>query len=472
MEEVQKIALFIDADNVSAKFGKLIMNCLEKRGEVFIRRIYGNWEKSHLHKWNEWTLTYGFHTVHQIDFSSGKNATDMTLAIDAMDVLYKHQATIFAIVSNDSDFTPLAVRLREHGVSVIGIGSKVSSVSFRNACNEFMLLDTVAEEVKIDVATDTVLAETTILSDATTKPLDAHAKIAELERKISLLEQQITTPKVSAYVRMTAEENRNSALQKSTGKISQRIIIKNLLPADSKPADAEKISDVENSAEVDAKTTPVEKSVADAQKNSDAKKVDAAQKPPQVAKTTVAAKVEPTPKEKVAAPKIVTTAQQKKAVATKSTATKAATTVTTQKTSDEKKSATKDKTVSVELKSTVPAQTSKPEEKKVPSPDDSKKAERERALNERFMQCGQNGMRNPKKKMQQIHDVLRETAKLHGDKDGFVPLTFVGQDLNKKKLGFTVKDFGYNSLNEFIGDFPDLYELTHTKPRSFRYRCI
>ena len=81
-------------------------------------------------------------------------------------------------------------------------------------------------------------------------------------------------------------------------------------------------------------------------------------------------------------------------------------------------------------------------------------------------------MRNPKKKMQQIHDALRESARLHGDQNGFVPLTFAGQDLKKKNLGFGVKDFGYTLLNEFISDFPDLYELTHTKPRSFRYRCI
>ena len=448
MEEVQKIALFIDADNISAKYGKLIMSNLEKRGEIFIRRIYGNWEKFYLHKWNDCILTYGLNTVHQIDFSTGKNATDMTLAIDAMDVLYKHQATIFAIVSNDSDFTPLAVRLREHGVSVIGIGSKVSSVSFRNACNEFMLLDSATEEEKTDATTDTVLVETTaISSDASIKPVDANAKIAELERKISLLERQISEPKVSAYVRMTAEENKNSALQTSTNRISQRIIIKTRA-TDSKVVDAEK------PAEVEKKSADVEKkSVED-------------KKPVEVAKNSadVSKKVEPVPNPKVAAPKIVTTTRKKNSVVTKTAA--------SSEPSTEKISVAEDKVTAVELKPAVPAQIEKSVDEKTQSPEDLKKAEHERTLNERFIQCGQNGMRNPKKKMQQIHDVLRESARLHGDKDGFVPLTFVGQDLNKKKLGFTVKDFGYTSLNEFIGDFPDLYELTHTKPRSFRYRCI
>ena len=160
----------------------------------------------------------------------------------------------------------------------------------------------------------------------------------------------------------------------------------------------------------------------------------------------------------------MTTTQKKKSVVTKNAA--------SSEPSTEKISVAEDKVTAVELKPAVPAQIEKSVDEKTQSPEDLKKAEHERTLNERFIQCGQNGMRNPKKKMQQIHDVLRESARLHGDKDGFVPLTFVGQDLNKKKLGFTVKDFGYTSLNEFIGDFPDLYELTHTKPRSFRYRCI
>ncbi|MBQ7475891.1 MAG: NYN domain-containing protein [Selenomonadaceae bacterium] len=467
MEEVQKIALFIDADNISAKYGKLIMSNLEKRGEIFIRRIYGNWEKFYLHKWNDCILTYGLNTVHQIDFSTGKNATDMTLAIDAMDVLYKHQATIFAIVSNDSDFTPLAVRLREHGVSVIGIGSKVSSVSFRNACNEFMLLDSATEEEKTDATTDTVLVETTaISSDASIKPVDANAKIAELERKISLLERQISEPKVSAYVRMTAEENKNSALQTSTNRISQRIIIKTRA-TDSKVVDAEKPAEVEKkSADVEKKSVEDKKPVEVAKNSADvSKKVqDVSKKSADAEKVLPAKKVEPVPNPKVAAPKIVTTTQKKKSVVTKNAA--------SSEPSTEKISVAEDKVTAVELKPAVPAQIEKSVDEKTQSPEDLKKAEHERTLNERFIQCGQNGMRNPKKKMQQIHDVLRESARLHGDKDGFVPLTFVGQDLNKKKLGFTVKDFGYTSLNEFIGDFPDLYELTHTKPRSFRYRCI
>ena len=99
MADEKKIALFIDADNIPAKYGKLIIEALQSRGEIFIRRIYGNWEKNSLHTWNECILKYGLNAVQQMDFTVGKNATDMSLTIDAMDVLYQKQAEIFAIVS-------------------------------------------------------------------------------------------------------------------------------------------------------------------------------------------------------------------------------------------------------------------------------------------------------------------------------------------------------------------------------------
>ena len=96
------------------------------------------------------------------------------------------------------------------------------------------------------------------------------------------------------------------------------------------------------------------------------------------------------------------------------------------------------------------------------------------SLADRFVKCGQNGMRKPKKKLQQLHDVLHESAKTHADARGFAPLNCAGHDLKQKNLGFGIKDFGYSLLHEFISDFPDLYELIRTKSggRSFRYRCL
>ena len=141
----KKIALFIDADNISAKFGKQIIENLEKHGEIFIRRIYGNWEKNSLRSWNDCILNFSLRAVQQPDYVAGKNATDMSLAIDAMDILYNGKAEIFALISNDSDFTPLAIRLREGGMKIIGMGNANAANSFRVACDEFIDFDAPAE---------------------------------------------------------------------------------------------------------------------------------------------------------------------------------------------------------------------------------------------------------------------------------------------------------------------------------------
>ena len=143
----KKIALFIDADNISSRYGKQILDTLESRGEIFIRRIYGNWEKVPLHSWNDCVLNFSLRAVQQPDFATGKNATDMSLTIDAMDVLHDGKAEVFALVSNDCDFTPLAIRLREGGMKVIGLGNAHASAAFRAACHEFVDLDA-AEEIQ------------------------------------------------------------------------------------------------------------------------------------------------------------------------------------------------------------------------------------------------------------------------------------------------------------------------------------
>ena len=456
MDETKKIALFIDAENISSRFGNLIMDNLEKRGEVFIRRIYGNWEKPSLRKWNDCILHYGLRTVHQIDFSSGKNATDMSLIVDVMDVLHKNQADIFAIVSNDSDYTPLAVRLREYGVYLIGIGRKDSSVSFKSACSEFISIDSLSEEVEgdnlIPVQTEIKPAEmeTEILQE--NKKSDAEMKIAELERKIADLERRFSDPHWAIGFRLTAEENKNSAIPVSSGKLKQNIKIK---PA---PVEVEISSEVGMSIQIISVTEnllPAESSPV-AEISLPLETVEPAE--------NLLTKFEELHEKDTAPVEIAPVLDQNIHVEPVSE-------IFTQIEPVESAENSLEPAVTENL--SIPAEKtteniSTSEENQTPV----SKAEREKLLNQRFMKCGQNGMRNPKKKMQQIHEVLRETARLHGDKNGFVPLTFAGQDLKKKNLGFGVKDFGYSLLNEFIGDFPELYELTHSKPRSFRYRCI
>ena len=457
MEGVQKIALFIDADNVSSRFGKLLIDNLEKRGEVTVRRIYGNWEKTALRKWDDCILKYGLRTVHQIDFSTGKNATDMTLTIDAMDVLYKNQAKIFAIVSNDSDFTPLAVRLREYGIYVIGIGMKDTSTSFKSACSEYISLESLGEnEVENNLSSTESSVENKTSSIKEEKFFESALKILELEQKIAELERKISSPQWSIGFRLTAEENKNSAMPKSSTKIKQKIICNTLTPDI-----AESSESVEVATSIEPAPIEIQKPV-EVQKTAEVSKPVEVQKPKHNLVFEVVPIVQEPARNVEKFPAIETPTDIKGVVSFKPSK------PVELEIKQPEQVAKKKGTVELQKDNSPPIET--PD--KVAAMVDDKAAERAKALNLRLSQCGQKGMRNPKRKMQQIHDSLQETAKLHGDKNGFVPLTFAGQDLKKKNLGFGIKDFGYMLLNEFISDFPELYELSHTKPRSFRYRCL
>jgi len=155
-EKERKIALFIDGENIPAKFAPLIMEKLQALGDVFIRRVYGNWQRQTLCGWNKQILKYGLNAVQQTAFVPRKNSSDMAITIDAMDALAGKQADTFAIISSDSDFTPLVMRLREENIYVIGMGNSQTVQSFRQACSEFVSF---ADEPPV-AATSTAAAAT------------------------------------------------------------------------------------------------------------------------------------------------------------------------------------------------------------------------------------------------------------------------------------------------------------------------
>lgn len=145
MEEMKNFALLIDADNVSTKYVKIIFDELSSYGTVSIRRIYGNWAKKY--DWNESALLeYSIQPIQQFDYTKGKNATDMLMVIDAMDILYSGNVDGFCIVTSDSDFTKLAMRLREDRMYVIGMGESKTPAALVKACDRFVHLDLIAEE--------------------------------------------------------------------------------------------------------------------------------------------------------------------------------------------------------------------------------------------------------------------------------------------------------------------------------------
>lgn len=147
METIEyKIALMIDSENVSPKYIKSVMNEIAKYGKIVIARFYG--DINNLSKeWHRTAQDNAIKPVHQYNVAIGKNAADMAMALDAQEMMYQQKVNAFFLVTSDSDFTPLAVKLREGGMHVIGIGSiKTTTQAFRSACNEFKYFEYLDDE--------------------------------------------------------------------------------------------------------------------------------------------------------------------------------------------------------------------------------------------------------------------------------------------------------------------------------------
>lgn len=142
----RKIALLIDADNVSHnKIGAMLAE-LSKYGTANIRRAYGNWASDGLRGWKEKLHDFAIRPIQQFDYSQGKNATDIALVIDAMELLYTQKLDAFCLASSDADFTPLVMQLRANGDEVYGFGERKTPSPFVNACTAFLYLDSLDGE--------------------------------------------------------------------------------------------------------------------------------------------------------------------------------------------------------------------------------------------------------------------------------------------------------------------------------------
>lgn len=135
------IALLIDADNVSHTALEVVLSQLAELGTVNIRRAYGNWRKDALKEWAAMAILNGIQPQQQFDVTKGKNATDMMMTIDAMDLLYTRQVDGFGIMSSDSDFMPLVTRIRQNGIPVYGFGETKTPVAFKAACTLFTYIN-------------------------------------------------------------------------------------------------------------------------------------------------------------------------------------------------------------------------------------------------------------------------------------------------------------------------------------------
>ena len=142
------IALLIDADNASPDALDAVLTVLAELGTVNIRRVYGNWSKQALKGWAQLAHLNAIEPQQQFDITKGKNATDMKITIDAMDLLHGGRVDGFGIMSSDSDFMPLATRIRQEGLPVYGFGNPTTPEPFRHACTRFIDVTALTERVE------------------------------------------------------------------------------------------------------------------------------------------------------------------------------------------------------------------------------------------------------------------------------------------------------------------------------------
>ena len=141
MNELDKIAVLIDADNAQLSKMEAILDEVSLYGRVIVKKAFGDWKDAKLKNWEDVMKSLAIKPEQQFAYTKGKNATDIVLTISALDLLYTNIYDTFVLVSSDSDYTPLAIRLRESGVTVLGVGEKKTSDSFKNSCDEFIFTE-------------------------------------------------------------------------------------------------------------------------------------------------------------------------------------------------------------------------------------------------------------------------------------------------------------------------------------------
>lgn len=141
VEDEKRIAVLIDAENAPASKIDVILAEVARHGTANIRRAYGNWKSPHLKQWEATLHTYAIRPIQQFSYSAGKNASDMAMVIDAMDLLYTRSVDAFVFVSSDADFTPLVMRVLTDGATVYGFGERKTPTPFINACSKFTYVD-------------------------------------------------------------------------------------------------------------------------------------------------------------------------------------------------------------------------------------------------------------------------------------------------------------------------------------------
>ena len=160
-EPTLRLAVLIDADNAQATVIEGLLAEIARFGEATVKRIYGDFTSPNSSQWKKVLNKYAIKPVQQFAYTTGKNATDSTLIIDAMDLLYTRRFDGFCLISSDSDFTGLALRIREEGLTVLGFGEKKTPEAFRNACHKFLFTEVLRPSAQNNIETQEVSTSST-----------------------------------------------------------------------------------------------------------------------------------------------------------------------------------------------------------------------------------------------------------------------------------------------------------------------
>lgn len=196
----RNIALLIDADNASHHSIDPVLTVLAELGAVNVRRAYGNWSKPGLKGWQEMTVRHGIEPQQQFDLTKGKNATDMKMTIDAMDLLFRGRVDGFGLMSSDSDFMPLAMRLRQDGLPVYGFGRATTPEGFRQACTRFIDVDALVANGPDGVPVEQALPPPI----GTTRPITPKGKVDEELLKLLIDAYDATKRDERGFVSLSA----------------------------------------------------------------------------------------------------------------------------------------------------------------------------------------------------------------------------------------------------------------------------
>jgi uncharacterized LabA/DUF88 family protein len=187
------IAVLIDGDNAQAKLIKEILEEVSKYGKATIRRIYGDWTIPQMNSWKDLINQYSINPIQKFSYTTGKNSTDSSLIIDAMDILHSNSVDGFCIVSSDSDYTGLAKRIREEGLFVMGIGRRVTPIAFVQSCEIFTFSENLIPEIPI--AVEKFETNKTERSNKNRFKKDA-AKVEEVKKAVPIEEVKKGFPKL------------------------------------------------------------------------------------------------------------------------------------------------------------------------------------------------------------------------------------------------------------------------------------